>query len=249
VPIRIYALAKELKIDSKELVEICNRAGITGKGSALASLDDDELARVKAFMSGPKTPAAKAQPSSSSTATSEPAPPTPASAEPSDSSSYTRDDYIPAAGNVGSAGKMRVLGGKPKAKGTETLEKPERPKQSKPRTPVIHVAQMPEVKQPPPATKADEPAPQKPDIRLPQDAIASAKMGTRPPLEHLTAKAEKKKKDKDKDKEKDKEKEKVKPERVVAYTEEEERAARGRGKRGERGDKDVDHTLAIPASV
>ena len=39
MPIRIYALAKDLKIDSKELVEFCNKAGIPGKGSALASLE------------------------------------------------------------------------------------------------------------------------------------------------------------------------------------------------------------------
>ena len=31
LPARIYSLAKELKIDSKELVEICTKAGITGK--------------------------------------------------------------------------------------------------------------------------------------------------------------------------------------------------------------------------
>ena len=36
--VRIYTLAKELKIDSKELVEICTRAGIQDKGSALASM-------------------------------------------------------------------------------------------------------------------------------------------------------------------------------------------------------------------
>ncbi len=50
MPIRIYALAKELQVDSKQLVDICNRAGVTGKGSALASLDDDELVKVKAFL-------------------------------------------------------------------------------------------------------------------------------------------------------------------------------------------------------
>ena len=36
--VRIYTLAKELKIDSKELVELCTRAGIQDKGSALASI-------------------------------------------------------------------------------------------------------------------------------------------------------------------------------------------------------------------
>jgi translation initiation factor IF-2 len=51
LPIRIYALAKELKIDNKILVDICTKAGITGKGSALASLTDEEAAKLKAFMS------------------------------------------------------------------------------------------------------------------------------------------------------------------------------------------------------
>ena len=52
MPIRIYALAKELQIDNKKLVDICTRAGITGKGSALASLTDEEVVRLKAFMAG-----------------------------------------------------------------------------------------------------------------------------------------------------------------------------------------------------
>ena len=50
MPIRIYALAKELKIDSKELVEVCTKAGITGKGSALASLTDEEVEKVKSYL-------------------------------------------------------------------------------------------------------------------------------------------------------------------------------------------------------
>jgi translation initiation factor IF-2 len=60
VPIRIYALAKDLKIDSKELVEFCNKAGIPGKGSALASLEDDEIAKLKTWMEASAT---KRQPS------------------------------------------------------------------------------------------------------------------------------------------------------------------------------------------
>jgi translation initiation factor IF-2 len=55
VPIRIYALAKDLKIDSKELVEFCNKAGIPGKGSALASLEDDEVAKLKTWMDASST--------------------------------------------------------------------------------------------------------------------------------------------------------------------------------------------------
>ena len=60
MPIRIYALAKDLKIDSKELVEFCNKAGIPGKGSALASLEDDEIAKLKTWMEASST---KRQPS------------------------------------------------------------------------------------------------------------------------------------------------------------------------------------------
>ena len=50
--VRIYALAKELDIDSKDLVDVCPRAGVTGKGSALASLSDDEVTKIKDFLKG-----------------------------------------------------------------------------------------------------------------------------------------------------------------------------------------------------
>jgi translation initiation factor IF-2 len=55
--VRIYALAKELKLDSKELVDVCTRAGIQGKGSALASLTDEEAARVRQYLKGGAGPA------------------------------------------------------------------------------------------------------------------------------------------------------------------------------------------------
>ena len=51
--IRIYALAKELKVDSKELVDICTSAGITGKGSALASLSEEEAEKLRNHLAGP----------------------------------------------------------------------------------------------------------------------------------------------------------------------------------------------------
>ena len=57
MPVRIYALAKDLKIDSKDLVALCNKIGITGKGSALASLEDDEVARLKKYLAGGAAPA------------------------------------------------------------------------------------------------------------------------------------------------------------------------------------------------
>ncbi len=56
MPVRIYALAKDLEVDSKELVDICAKAGISGKGSALASLDDDEVQRVKAYLAHKNPP-------------------------------------------------------------------------------------------------------------------------------------------------------------------------------------------------
>ena len=52
MPVSIYALAKDLGIDNAQLLDICQSVGISGKGSALASLDDDETARIKEFMSG-----------------------------------------------------------------------------------------------------------------------------------------------------------------------------------------------------
>jgi len=52
VPVRIYALAKDLNLDSKELVDIVKKAGLTGKGSALASLTDDEVVKVREHLSG-----------------------------------------------------------------------------------------------------------------------------------------------------------------------------------------------------
>lgn len=108
VPMRIYALAKELKVDSKELVEICAKAGITGKGSALASLDDGEVEKVRAFLSEPKKPSKSDDSKASSPGT------------PEEPTRFTRDDYIPA-GTGG--GKIKVIPPKPKrSKATSQAE-------------------------------------------------------------------------------------------------------------------------------
>lgn len=50
MPVRIYSLAKDLKVDSKDLVDLCKKAGITGKGSALASLTDEEAQRMTDYV-------------------------------------------------------------------------------------------------------------------------------------------------------------------------------------------------------
>ena len=61
MPTRIYAFAKELGLDNKALLDICEKANIKGKGSALASLDDTEISQIKAFMAGSDTAEAPAE--------------------------------------------------------------------------------------------------------------------------------------------------------------------------------------------
>jgi len=53
VPVRIYAFAKELGFDNKQLLDICDSAGIEDKGSALASLSDDEVVAIKDYLASP----------------------------------------------------------------------------------------------------------------------------------------------------------------------------------------------------
>jgi len=60
VAVRIYSLAKDLGLDSKELVDLCARIGIQGKGSALASLEDEEILRIKRHFEEKSAPQAAA---------------------------------------------------------------------------------------------------------------------------------------------------------------------------------------------
>jgi translation initiation factor IF-2 len=193
VPIRIYALAKELKLDSKELVDICTKAGITGKGSALASLEDAEVDKLKSYLAGGDKKSAAA-PAAAAVATgttskgsplavrrsgSKAAPEAPATPE-----VYTRNDYIaPVA-----AGKVKVIGAAT-GEGKKKDPKSDEPKPQKKREPVIRLAEMPDAPQPVPQAVSNEPAAQKPEIRLPKDAIAGHKKGTAAPLEQIAAKA------------------------------------------------------------
>jgi translation initiation factor IF-2 len=57
VPIRIYSLAKDLGMDGKELADLCARIGIPNKGSALASLSDEEVAKVQKHLAAAAAPA------------------------------------------------------------------------------------------------------------------------------------------------------------------------------------------------
>ncbi|MEZ6075065.1 MAG: translation initiation factor IF-2 N-terminal domain-containing protein [Pirellulaceae bacterium] len=56
MPKRIYALAKELAMDSKDLVDLCTKIGIQNKGSAASSLEDDEVERIAKYIKGGDTP-------------------------------------------------------------------------------------------------------------------------------------------------------------------------------------------------
>ncbi|MBS0202244.1 MAG: translation initiation factor IF-2 [Planctomycetes bacterium] len=56
--IRIFALAKELDIDSKLLIDYCSKAGITIKNSALASISPEERDRVMDIIRSSGAPAA-----------------------------------------------------------------------------------------------------------------------------------------------------------------------------------------------
>ncbi|NQU23752.1 MAG: translation initiation factor IF-2, partial [Candidatus Nealsonbacteria bacterium] len=260
MPVRIYSLAKQLNVDSKILVDVCNKVGITGKGSALASLSDEEADKIRARLSGADKKAATAKV---------------AAEKPVDEGrAITREDYIAPVGT--GAGKIRVLEVKAKKPpeapepAEETLpaqmppEIPAAPKppltvskppltvpkppltvpkmpaapepplavpeipaapemptlsqapipptrpplsaklgplgeltsrskaESKPRPkppervgPSIKLAPMPAASPLPVKAKSKEPAPQKPDIKLPPDAIRASKAGTKPLSEHL----------------------------------------------------------------
>ena len=56
MPVRIYAFAKELGFDNKQLLDICDSAGIEDKGSALASLSDEEIVAIKNYLASPPPP-------------------------------------------------------------------------------------------------------------------------------------------------------------------------------------------------
>ena len=238
--VRIYSLAKELKVDSKELVDICAKVGIRGKGSALASLDDDEVAKLRDHFSNPQAkasttteaPAAvaperptgpvktgkmpvinasrpvsplaslrktrlasqeKAEESSKSEAKEEAADKTadPVST-PADSDDKSRspgplagvmrrEEYV-SPGNV--TGKLRTLDDKSSA---SKSSKPNGGGATQRSRPAIKLAPIPAVDQPPPEHKAkskDAPA-QKPDMKLPADALRAGKGGSKPLTAHL----------------------------------------------------------------
>ncbi len=258
MPVRIYTLAKEFKIDSKELVEICTKAGISGKGSALASLSEEEVVKLKDFLSKPKASESK-RPAAPPPSKSAPVPMLPPS--PTTLNRGAPVPYLPAAPSVanklvapveppptvvvaevpaapaipevplvvaevappvapaveppattpaqaatvappdaGPPGMRREdymapgggMSGRPQSLGRSSGEKPTEPRKRPPverssarSGPAIKLAAMPTVQQPVNKAKSNEPAPQKPDLKLPLDAIRAGKSGAKPLSEHI----------------------------------------------------------------
>jgi translation initiation factor IF-2 len=248
---RIYSLAKELNIDSKLLVDICAKAGLPGKGSALASLSDEEVAKLKAYLAGGTRSSAAAsaaaapvrpavvqdrpiheipRPSSSNTATATappaPAPPvapppveappqvaataaTPPPAAPTrpaptrptpsrpvvsnEPPPMSRESYI---SPMGTGRPPLVVPRRDKSAGDKKAggEGGKSAERERPAAPAIRFGRMPTPAAPPPVAKSNEPEPQKPDIKLPLDAIRARQKGGTKPLEELVKKHEEKRK-------------------------------------------------------
>jgi translation initiation factor IF-2 len=236
VAVRIYTLAKELKIDSKELVDLCTRAGIQDKGSALASMTDEEVAKLKEFIAGrsrpaersappaPVRPAAPARPAGVPVRPSAPARPasppaitpprlatpprvaapphtaTPPQAgtpapeaplrgapparavptEPVKPAALRKEDYIAPGGGMGRSVGEPV---RPSQPPPPSVQRPRPGGGGKPvPRPAFKLAPLPAAGRPPISRPLQEPAAQKPDVKLPLDAIRSAKAGGSKPL-------------------------------------------------------------------
>lgn len=291
MPIRIYSLAKELGVENKELVDICVKAGIKGKGSALASLDDDEIARVKSFLEGGATtkkaeapadfdrpirqsqddlarsavkvlddaprarkksppPLGNKVPGITSDVVEEPVveepepevvevDPTPAP-EPVEPPKEPVVSEAPATSPVKRApiipdrnrGPVRVLDSRRKSKKDGDAGGGKKDKDAAKRDGPLNIrmAAMPEIKQPTPKPKKDEPKVQKPDIALPQDTIRKVRQRGSAPLQQFTENTKVKVKKKGKGAE---------GERVVADAEQPAKAGT-RGKKGRGGTQESD---------
>ncbi|MCA9270396.1 MAG: translation initiation factor IF-2 N-terminal domain-containing protein, partial [Planctomycetales bacterium] len=201
MPLRIYALAKELNVDSKELVDICAKAGVTGKGSALASLTDDEAEKVKAYLSGGATarskPAAKPvanKPMVSTGPLSKLSQPRTAGATPAAQAggALTRES---AYSGRGGSKEIKVLTPKSKREDGDRSSTPDKKKSADDDVSRIKLAPVPAANQPaPPPKKSAAETAQKPTIRLPKDAIQKARQGSTGRLDEIREQAEKKRK-------------------------------------------------------
>jgi len=187
VPTRIYALAKDLKLDSKELVDLCTKAGIPGKGSALASLEDDEVVKLKAYLEGPA--AKRAAPASAApavnvkavlsapvatTTLTPPPPPRPAvgRARPGSSPAEAAPDFSDTAVAVAEPPVVAA-----EAKPTNPVVKPPAPAKTKEKTPEPPA----EVEAEPIVTQPEAPAPAAPVSKTPEAPPAPPAAPPAPP--------------------------------------------------------------------
>ncbi|HMO13742.1 MAG TPA: translation initiation factor IF-2 [Pirellulaceae bacterium] len=166
MPLRIYAFAKELGLDNKKLLEICEKVGIKNKGSALASLEDDEVDKVKKYLSdGGADSSAKSKRPAIERPSSQPQAAQPA-----------MNVAAPVAPDLSRKSGLRDLGSRPKRE--NVLEKTQRPPSAKPpiKKPEVNVklAAMPDVKPPPAVTPPPKERVMKPDMALPKQAIREA---------------------------------------------------------------------------
>ena len=162
--VRIYSLAKELKLDSKVLVELCTKAGVTGKGSALASLTDEEVVEGQGlFSAAARRPRPRRQARSGRTA--------PAATTAAEPAGFRREDYLRRRRGAGKAAGPRQSGGQDVER---PATRPSRPQVAgRPTTRPASAWLRCRRPQPNPPAAA-EPTPQKPDLKLPADAICAA---------------------------------------------------------------------------
>jgi len=175
LPIRIYTLAKQLKIENKSLVDICTQIGITGKGSALASLSDEEVARVKAHLEQRVRGGRSAALVGAA-----------AGVDRGAGAAIRREDYVMPGGAMSrKVPPIPTKTEKPSPPKKPPAEGEAPPKPLEKAAPGIKLAPIPVAQQPVTPPKPAEPAPQKPELRLPPDVIRASKAGAKPLSEHL----------------------------------------------------------------
>ncbi len=163
MPKRIYALAKELAMDSKDLVDLCTKIGIQNKGSALASLEDDEVERITKYIKAgeaPRPTAGSGAPGVSAPASSAPIPPSAGPLPP------RRSGPIPELSSR-SAPKPPPLG----TRVAEPVPPPATP-------PEVVIAPPPAVVEVPKSQPPQEPAKSEPPKRLSREDFAPITVGT-----------------------------------------------------------------------
>ena len=172
--VRIYSFAKELKLDSKELANICTKVGITGKGSALASLTDEEVVKVRDFISSGGKPIPKPVAKSKVPAVRK------IEAKTVDMAAPRRKDSLAPLGS----NKPKVLSIPPKAIEAKKKTAAEHPRPQRPAGPAIKLAPVPVTAQPSEKAVDNSPPAQKPELKLSVEAL-KARSSSTPLAEHL----------------------------------------------------------------